>query len=110
MDKHICKPRKYYSIKNRKRFIISVTLLFLSVIFILSAIISNNYARGDKDTGPYITVLIKEGDTLWSIAKRYKPKENDIRQFIKEIREVNSLESANIISGEHIQIPLELRK
>lgn len=106
MDKHIYKPRKQYLIKNRKRFIISITLLCLSFIFILSVILDNNYARGEKETIPYITVLIKEGETLWSLAKKYKPKKVDIRQYIKEIREFNSLESANIISGDYIQMPL----
>ena len=106
MDKHIYKPRKQYLIKNRKRFIISITLLCLSFIFILSVILDNNYARGEKETIPHITVLIKEGDTLWSLAKKYKPRKMDIRQYIKEIREVNSLESANIVSGNYIQIPL----
>ena len=53
------------------------------------------------------SVQIEKGDTLWSIATKnmdYKHYKN-INSYLREIKNMNSLKSDNIISGTYIIIP-----
>ena len=51
------------------------------------------------------SVIVRQGDTLWSIAKEYKPQGKDMREFIYEISEVNNIEDASISCGQTIVVP-----
>ena len=54
----------------------------------------------------YIEIFVEKGDTLWDIAKRTLPEKTDIRKYIKEIKAVNSLDTALIREGELLKIPV----
>lgn len=52
------------------------------------------------------SILIKEGDSLWSIAGRYITDEySDRNEYIKEIKECNGLTSDIIHEDQYIIIP-----
>ncbi|WP_227766445.1 LysM peptidoglycan-binding domain-containing protein [Zhaonella formicivorans] len=40
----------------------------------------------------HIKVVVKKGDTLWNIAEKYGPAEQDIRKTIYEIKIMNKVE------------------
>ncbi|MGE5575698.1 MAG: LysM peptidoglycan-binding domain-containing protein [Syntrophothermus sp.] len=57
----------------------------------------------------YRVVVVKEGDTLWSIAEDQLDHGMDPRQLIYEIRTINHLQSAIVKPGELLRIPVAMR-
>jgi len=53
----------------------------------------------------YLEVIVKEGDTLWDLARNHYHGKKDIRKKIYEIRSINNLETVNIVPGQLILIP-----
>jgi hypothetical protein len=49
-------------------------------------------------------VVVRPGDTLWSIASRAEPNE-DPRLVIQQITEINALPSVQIAAGQRIWVP-----
>jgi cell division protein YceG involved in septum cleavage len=53
----------------------------------------------------YTSVLIEEGDSLWSIAEKYKPDESiSVKKYIKDLKRMNNMESDIIHSGNYLTI------
>jgi len=93
-------------IKNRKKFITSITILILIIIFTI-LLSSKAFSHGEYETK---TIYISNGDTLWTIAstelqdnKYYKNK--NIREIINDIKHINNLDSSYIYEGQKIEIP-----
>ncbi len=53
----------------------------------------------------YATIVVRQGDTLWSIAARHAGDGVDVQQAVDTISEVNHLRSASISPGEHLRVP-----
>lgn len=51
------------------------------------------------------TVVVKEGDTLWSIASEYKPKGKNLSEFVYEIADNNGISDCNIVCGQTLYVP-----
>ena len=81
-------------------FVAAVT----AVIIIGRSPVRTNAA--DKGTGTkyYKSIVIQNGDTLWSIADRYMESSmyTDQREYVSEIKSINNLKSDNITYGEHL--------
>lgn len=54
----------------------------------------------------YIIVTVRDGDTLWNIAKTHKPHE-DIRKSIYKIEHLNNIDKSIIYPGQQLKIPIE---
>ena len=94
-------------IVNMKKFIRSLVIVMLSILFLLFIGFSSTYSKGNVR---YKEQYIYQGDTLWSIAeeelKENKYYENeDIRNIVNEIKNINNMDSANLKVGQKIQIP-----
>lgn len=50
-------------------------------------------------------VVVKAGDTLWSIAKSHGPRQSDPRLIIDQIKELNGLTTANLQIGQLLIVP-----
>ena len=48
---------------------------------------------------------IEPGDTLWSVAERYKPEHMTVKQYIRQIVIVNGLQSTRLQAGQVIRLP-----
>lgn len=96
--------RKQIRIANKKRFTV-----FLSLIFIVITILTNNIFRislaNSSNNENYIEMAIIPGDTLWEIAKRNNPYNQDVRKVVYEIMELNNMTTAEIKAGSVIKIP-----
>lgn len=95
-------------IKNLKKFIRGI-LIILGVIFILSLIFVKSVLS--YNTKEYKTILVKSGDTLWSIASDMQEnnsyyKGKDIRYIIGDLKEINGLKNSNVYSNQELQIPV----
>lgn len=94
-------------IVNMKKFIRSLVIVMISILFLLFVSFSNTYSKGEVR---YREQYIYEGDTLWSIAEQ-EAKENkyyeneDIRNIVNEIRHINNMDNSNLKVGQKIQIP-----
>ena len=84
--------------------IISCTIIFtVCGILTIRVLASDNKAAASKSV---ISVEIKKGDTLWSIAQKYYTHEyNSIDEYILEIKRSNRLVSDTIHAGQYIIIP-----
>lgn len=54
-----------------------------------------------------IIYTVEAGDTLWSIAEEYKPRNYDMRRYIFDIEKMNNLENCDIHTGMQIEIITE---
>lgn len=78
------------------------------VIIILLLIILMN-AREKTYTFATDTYTIQQGETLWSIAKQYKPADMDIREYIDLLERTNGI-TANVQVNQEITILLEVKE
>jgi LysM repeat protein len=53
----------------------------------------------------YATVVVRAGDTLWSIASAHTASTNDVQDTIDQISEVNHLHGASIAPGQRLRVP-----
>ncbi len=95
-----------HSIHRRNRFLITsavIALLIISSLFMIKA--KASHRTPDKQV---TSVLIEEGDSLWSIAERYCNKDTEsVKDVINEIREINGLTSDKINKGMYLIVPYE---
>jgi len=96
-------PKRSYSIRSRFRFCVFLTLLFMTLLSVLTAFSWKGSAMNDISV---IEVQVGDGDTLWNIAGKTLPKRRDIRDYIMEIKEFNELDDANINTGQSLLIPV----
>ena len=86
-------------IKNKIKFIRSIAI----VIFLLIALFNISIAKTDTEA-EYIDYTISKGETLWSIAGEYKEKNEDIRQYIYDIKKLNNMTDSTVYPGQVIKI------
>lgn len=84
-------------IVNKKRFVISITILMALII----TLFSNCSAVKKVETED---VVVSAGDTLWSIACEYKKDGQDVREYLYELRKLNNLTDCTIYPGQVLKI------
>lgn len=97
------KRAKRYKINGYK---IIRNILFLLVVFIIfNMLTSTIFGKKDLKT---TSITVKTGDTLWGISKNICSKNSslNIQEVIYDIKEINGLDSNEIINGETLQIPI----
>ncbi|NBI27817.1 cell division suppressor protein YneA [Chengkuizengella marina] len=82
--------------------IVTIGLMFGAILNVFALENPDNIQHQDKQM---IQIHVKPGDSLWSVAKSYAPREMDIRYFISKIKEENQLQNSNIIIGQILLIP-----
>lgn len=104
MYNNTVKVRKRIRLKKRAKNI----LLICMVVFVIYSYISltgllEGEAFGSTDTSSRI--VVKEGDTLWGLAKKYGPENQDIRKTVFEIKKINNITARYIKPGEVLIMP-----
>ncbi|MFG6392579.1 MAG: LysM peptidoglycan-binding domain-containing protein [Lachnospiraceae bacterium] len=95
----------------KARIIILALIIIISIVLIACNALpgTRQKAATRTDTGriSYISVLVIPDDTLWDIAGRYYSAGfGTLKDYVKEIKRCNSLESDNIYAGRHIIVPV----
>lgn len=91
---------KRYELKNPVRFYTAVAIVIVVIATLFAA--SKVYAKKPDNL---TTVVVSEGDTLWSIAQECG-SETEIRELIYEIKEINGLDSNDFIyEGMVLRVP-----
>ena len=81
------------------------TIVLAGVVFLLSVMFS--FSVEDTSRTPFKSVLINEGDTLWSIANQYENHSLTKVEFIEWIEEYNGVRADNVQPGQTIIIPVK---
>ena len=90
---------------KRRRFTLMplITLAALSAMVTVPALSAMHiYAATPRH---YSTVVVRSGDTLWSIASARTPGSGDVLDTIDRITEVNHLAGAAIAPGQRLRVP-----
>lgn len=92
-------------IANKRRFItvISAMIFILGVILSSAAMLLVTSAEAPV---VWKEITVKEGDTLWAIAKTVSSESEDVRLKIHTIIDANSLAGAVIHPGETLKVPV----
>lgn len=93
-------------IKNPTKFVRSSAILIMLLYILISLFYNRSYAYKEYN---YKTIIVSEGDTLWSIAKYVQEnndeyKNKDIRDIVYTIKDINNLEYSNLSIGQELKI------
>ncbi len=103
------KNRRYRKLvrqrKVRRQRRIALIALMVFVIMIGNVAFSKNSTVNDgRDV---IAVVVQHGDTVWSIANKYKSEGTNLSKYIHEIAANNGIMDGNICAGQTIYVPVE---
>ncbi len=89
-------------IVNKRKFTKSILILiFIIVITIICISQIFNKPKYNIETIDYI---VSKNETLWGIAEQYKMPDQDARDYIDKIKELNNMKTATIYEGQAITI------
>lgn len=90
-----------FKLKNKRRFYIFVMMISIT----LSSLSLVATANGADTNDNFNTIVVESGDTLWDIAKEYS-NEKDLRQYIRDVEEINELSDGLIYEGDILKLPV----
>ena len=66
-------------------------------------------AHDDRKNEPvnftcYKSIEVQEGDTLWNIASAYADEGTSVKAYIKDLKEINHLDSDSIQEGSYLTV------
>jgi len=94
-----------YRVVSKFRFTLFISIVTIIICMCLSYINGSAYVSGSS-MEVYETVTVKPGDTLWDIAAEHVQPNTDIRTFVHELEELNSIDGGCLIAGQEIIIPV----
>lgn len=93
---------------NKKRFSAFI-IISLTIFFLLSGLLFVQIkSYGIKDNSHYNYHTVVKDESLWSIAKKYKAENTDIREYIYQLKKSNNMTNSSIIPGEQLVLPNEI--
>lgn len=96
----------HYKRKAKKTNKISfIKIVIITIIFIVSfSLLTVISSFGSKPVS-YTEILIKKGDTIWSIAQKYNYNQQDPRKLVRQIKIINNIQNSILQPGQMIKIP-----
>lgn len=101
-------------IKRRKRIAKRRMILLLAALFVItmgSVVFGSIFSKAKNPTSDipqykyYKSIIIEQGDSLWSIAEEYCTDDcTDTREYVAELKQLNSLTSDTIHAGQHLLV------
>lgn len=91
---------------KRRRFTLMpvITLAALSLMVTVPALSSMHLYAASAQR--YAMVVVRPGDTLWSIASAHTSNSSDVQDTIDRISEVNHLAGASLQPGQRLRVPM----
>jgi Tfp pilus assembly protein FimV len=93
-------------VRRRRSVLVGATAL---VVVLLSPLGAGAVRRGQApDVAPPVPVervVVRDGDTLWSIAQRVRP-DADPRETVAEIVRSNGVDAGGLVPGQSLAVPL----
>lgn len=95
--------RKRKNYKNTvKRFRLLLAVLLIIGVFQLVIPLMTSANTPTK----YVTVIVEDGDSLWTIAAQFKNEHTDIRKYINLIQKHNQKNDTLLQPGEVLKVPV----
>ncbi len=94
--------------ERRKNILLTLftSCLILVLSFTAGSFLSNAETDDKEITFKYYkSILIENGDTLWSIATEHKAPAMDTKALVEEIKKMNGLGSDHITTGNYLVVP-----
>jgi LysM repeat protein len=99
------RPHKRYRIVSKFRF--SMFIIVVAAIVTLGVYLINAEGVFGEQPRNYERVDVMPGDTVWRIAAEHISEGEDIRRLVREIREINDLDSeVTIYAGQILRVPV----
>lgn len=99
--------RRQKQVAKQKMALLLATVLIITIGSIVFGTIFSA-AQNQHPEAPkykyYKSITIEHGDTLWSIADEYCGKECSTKEYVEELKELNSLTSDTIYAGQHLLV------
>ena len=99
--------RRQKQVAKQKMALLLATVLLV----VIGSIVFGSIFSAAKNQHPeaprykyYRSITIEHGDTLWSIANEYCDSDCSTKEYIAELKELNSLTSDTIHAGQHLLI------
>ena len=97
----------HLSIRNFLIVLTTVTAVLLCTVCISTAVTARHTQAAQRDTQTsYESVYIDGGDSLWSIAQKYRGT-TDTEHFVTQLKTLNGLSSDRIQAGSYLLVPVE---
>ena len=93
-----------FSKRIDKNKLFSALMIFTLIVFMMVQAATMTFSYIPESEREYKTVIVRSGDTLWSIANEYAS--GDVRDKIKDIKKFNNLRSDVLSVGDRIQVPI----
>ena len=103
------KQRRAKIVAKRKMILLLTTVLLITIGSIVFGSIFSSAQSSAEESGIqykyYKSITIEQGDSLWSIAEKYcTDAYEDTREYVDELKELNSLTSDIIHEGQHLLV------
>ena len=85
-----------------KGLCVGLAILIILGVFVIVAQNSNN--KFDTTNYHTKTIKIEKGDTLWELGSFCKSPDDDVRDWIKAVKELNGMSSSGLVAGDYIII------
>ncbi len=79
-----------------------VHLLIVVAVMVLMITYISNVAKANLPHKE-MTIIVRPGDTLWSLAKKFGP-DTDPRLVIRDIKAQNNLHNSDLIAGQKLKL------
>jgi len=98
--------REANDVGKRRKFTLMplITLAALSAMVTVPALSGMHLYAATPQR--YAVVVVRPGDSLWSIAGAHTPSSGDVQETIDRIAAVNHLSSAGLAPGQHLRVPI----
>ena len=100
-------------VRSHFRTICIIGIMLAAIMFILFFSGFTSAGLGDSSVEAttvkekkYVSVQVRYGDTLWSLAERYGEEYEDPSVFIEDVKQFNELHGDKIKAGAYLFIPV----
>lgn len=104
------KIRRRRELRNRWMLLVFTICLIIGFAITFNAIISRAETDANqKNCKYYSSIMVKYGDSLWSIASQYMDSNyKNTDDYIEEVIHINHLDGDKVKAGQHLIIPYYL--
>ncbi len=83
-----------------------VRIMCITAVLVMAMVFALRSSASGLTADSYKEIVVCPGDTLWGIAKEYRPGEHT-QKVIYEIMNYNNMEMTDIFPGQKLKIPLK---
>ncbi|MBV8066568.1 MAG: LysM peptidoglycan-binding domain-containing protein [Candidatus Eremiobacteraeota bacterium] len=92
-------------IVRRKRLTLMPAIALTALALIVALPMLSSMRLYAATAQSYVTVTVRPGDTLWSIASTHAGPSSDVQEVVDRISSANHLQGGSLQPGERLRIP-----